>query len=332
VAAPPYDGGRDRQNFLETIFVCGGNPNSFGFPPCPPLSKLEQAKIILIGAGGIGSEIAEGLFRKGIGELRIYDHDTIEMSNFQDAVALEHNLNADIVVCGVDNNAARVAVSKYYRKLEVPVLFIAVDYMAENGYVFVQEPGGPCFGCAFPNCFEKKKAPCLTPAVKDILKVVAGIDLYSIDSLLMNRKRNWNYRNVHLAGFSPSCELIIEQKKTALFVGKIVFDKKYAQHRNKGKMRAEIKNQLDDYISFIENSGKISPLEAKKLKNALEYPEIEKKTVPELLTRREVADLLRVSSKTVNRLSDTRTLKRHKAGKRAYRYLESEVYAYLELT
>lgn len=96
-------------------------------------------------------------------------------------------------------------------------------------------------------------------------------------------------------------------------------------------MRAEIKNQLDDYVSFLENSGKISPLEAKKLKNALEHSEVEKKAVPEFLTRREVADLLRVSSKTVSRLSDTGTLKRHKAGKRAYRYLKSEVYAYLEL-
>ena len=42
---------------------------------------LEQAKIILIGAGGIGSELAEGLVRKGVGKLIIYDHDTIELSN-----------------------------------------------------------------------------------------------------------------------------------------------------------------------------------------------------------------------------------------------------------
>jgi len=210
---------------------------------------LEQAKVILIGAGGIGSELAEGLVRKGVGELVIYDHDTIELSNlnrqhffkqdigknkgvclaeniarhatcgtilhgygysFQDAVALKHDLNADVVVCGVDNNAARVEVSKYYRTLGIPVIFIAVDYVAENGYVFVQEPNGPCFGCAYKNCLEARKAPCRTPAVKDILKVVAGIGLYAIDSLLMSRKRNWNYRNVHLAGFAPSNELFID--------------------------------------------------------------------------------------------------------------------------
>lgn len=209
---------------------------------------LEQAKIILIGAGGIGSEFAEGLVRKGVGELVIYDHDTIELSNlnrqhffkqdigknkgvslakniakhatcgtilhgygysFQDAVVLKQDLNADIVVCGVDNSIARIAVSAYYRTRGIPVVFIAVDYMAEQGYVFVQELNGPCFGCAFPSCLEKRKAPCRTPAVKDILKVVAGIGLYAIDSLLMNRKRNWNYRNIHLAGFAPSNELSI---------------------------------------------------------------------------------------------------------------------------
>ena len=209
---------------------------------------LEQAKIILIGAGGIGSELGEGFVRKGGGQLIIYDHDTVELSNlnrqhffkqdigknkgvslarniakhatcgtilhgygysFQDAVVLKHDLTADIVVCGVDNSIARVAVSKYYRTLGIPVIFIAVDYVAENGYVFVQEPNGPCFGCAFPNCRKKIVAPCRTPAVKDILKVVAGIGLYAIESLLMNRKRNWNYRNVHLAGFAPSNELPI---------------------------------------------------------------------------------------------------------------------------
>ncbi|MDD5697836.1 MAG: ThiF family adenylyltransferase [Victivallaceae bacterium] len=209
---------------------------------------LEKAHIILIGGGGIGSELAEGLVRKGVGRLTVYDHDVVEMSNlnrqhffkkdigknkavqlvrniskhatcgtvlngyacnFQDAVVLEHDLNADIVICGVDNNAARVAVSEYYRKRNIPVIFIAVDYMAENGYVFVQEFGGLCFGCAFPRCLEKRKAPCFTPAVKDILKVVAGIALYAVDTLIMERRRNWNYRNIHLAGFAPSQELTI---------------------------------------------------------------------------------------------------------------------------
>ena len=214
--------------------------------------KLEKSHVLLIGGGGIGSELTEGLVRKGIGELTVYDPDIVEMSNlnrqhffkkdigknkavrlvkniskhatcgtilngygcsFQDAVASKHNLNADIVICGVDNNAARIAVSEFFRGGGIPVIFIAVDYMAENGYVFIQEPSGPCFGCAFPRCLEKRKAPCFTPAVKDVLKVVAGLALYAIDTLIMKRKRNWNYRNVHLAGFAPSQELTVTKNK-----------------------------------------------------------------------------------------------------------------------
>ncbi len=211
---------------------------------------IENARILLIGYGGLGTELAEGLVRKGIGCLIGYDPDNVEYSNlnrqhffkkdigknkavqavknisrhatcgtimegygysFQDAIALGHDLNADIVICGVDNNVARVTVSEYYRKRNIPVIFLAVDYKAEAGYVFVQEPGGPCFGCAFPHCLEKRKAPCSSPAVKDILKVVAGIALYAVDTLIMERKRNWNYRDIHLAGFAPSQELTITQ-------------------------------------------------------------------------------------------------------------------------
>lgn len=205
-------------------------------------NALEKASIILIGGGGIGSEVGEGLVRKGIGRLKIFDHDDVELTNlnrqmffkrdvrknkgkclannlaahamcgtvlegyalsFQDAVALGVDMKVTAAVCGVDNTRTRVAVSTYYRQLGIPVVFIAVDYVAESGYVFVQAPGQACFGCVFPRSLQGHKAPCWTPAVKDILKIVAGLALYAIDSLVMNRKRDWNYRRIHLAGFMP---------------------------------------------------------------------------------------------------------------------------------
>jgi molybdopterin/thiamine biosynthesis adenylyltransferase len=213
--------------------------------------KLTQATGILIGAGGIGGEIGEGLCRKAIGHLRIFDHDIVEHTNlnrqhffapdidknkadrlarnlaahchggtllegypmsFEDAQALGVDLTAAFVVCGVDNTAARVAASKHYRPLGVPVIFIAVDLLAEAGHVFVQESTqtAPCFGCAFPNSLVGRKAPCFAPASKDVLKVVAGYALYAIDSVLMDRKRNWNYRRTHLAGFAPDVVTKVE--------------------------------------------------------------------------------------------------------------------------
>ncbi len=221
---------------------------------------LEATTVVLIGAGGIGSEVGEGLVRKGIHGLSIFDHDTVEITNlnrqhffrrdihkskakrlavnlgrhatcgttltgyslsFQDALALGVNLDGHVVVCGVDDGRTRTVVSRYYQERGIPVVFIAVDYVAENGYVFVQEPGKACFGCAFAkSVLNPRKAPCRTPAVKDILKVVSGAALYAVDTLLMDRKRAWNYRNFHLAGFAPSNELMIQSKDDCPLCGK----------------------------------------------------------------------------------------------------------------
>ena len=44
-------------------------------------SELNYGTVNLIGAGGLGSEIGEGLVRKGLGFLNIFDEDTVELSN-----------------------------------------------------------------------------------------------------------------------------------------------------------------------------------------------------------------------------------------------------------
>jgi molybdopterin-synthase adenylyltransferase len=211
---------------------------------------LYSASVFLVGAGGIGSEIAEGLVRKGAGTIMACDPDCVDFTNlnrslfftkdlyrpkafalvknlaphatcgttligyalsFQDTVALKLHLTGSVVICGVDNGETRVAVSDHYRKLGIPVIFVAVDRVAEAGHVFVQEPARACFGCAFPDALNAPPAPCRTPAVKDTLKIMAGLALYAVDSLLMERKRNWNYRRLHLGGFVESPQSWVER-------------------------------------------------------------------------------------------------------------------------
>jgi molybdopterin/thiamine biosynthesis adenylyltransferase len=204
---------------------------------------LSSATVVLVGAGGLGSEIGEGLVRKGVGTLTILDNDVVELSNLnrqrfyrrdlfkpkalrlarnladdavmgttlhgyalslQDAVGQGIDLAAQAVVVGVDNNPTRVCAARYFRTLGVPVIFTAVSTTANNGYVFVQEPDGPCFGCLFPDALTDERYPCPgTPAIKDILKVVAGLVLYALDSVLMARPRQWNYKDVVLDGSIP---------------------------------------------------------------------------------------------------------------------------------
>jgi len=223
-------------------------------------TKLTTARGILIGAGGIGSEIGEGLCRKGIGYLGIFDHDGVEHTNLnrqhffaadigqnkahrlaqnlaahchsgtvlegyalslQDGLALNMEMSASFIVCGVDNSETRVVASVHFRGLGIPVIFIAVDFLAECGHVFVQESTteAACFGCAFPGSLAPRKTPCFVPSSKDILKVTAGLGLYAVDSLLMDRKRNWNYRLIHLAGFAPDVIETIERNPNCPLCG-----------------------------------------------------------------------------------------------------------------
>ncbi len=204
---------------------------------------LAQARIIMVGAGGLGGEIGEGLVRKGIGTLEILDDDRVEPSNLnrqrfyrrdlgkpkatslaknldyesfcgsviyghplslQDAAAQGVDMRGDVVVVGVDNNPTRVFAATFFGSQDIPVIFTAVSRTANNGYVFVQESGSPCFGYLFPDAMNDETYPCPgTPAIKDILKVVAGIVLYAVDTLLMARLRCWNYKEVFLDGSVP---------------------------------------------------------------------------------------------------------------------------------
>jgi molybdopterin/thiamine biosynthesis adenylyltransferase len=225
-----------------------------GFDQC----VLSRSTIILIGVGGVGSQVALALARKGVGKLTLVDHDIVEPSNlprqvyypkdvgkpkayalagnlaregfldqafsgyhlsFQDAIARGIDLSADIAIVGVDSNPGRIAASTYYRERGVPVLFSAVSRAADQGYVFVQEPEGPCFGCQFPGSINDRTSPCPgTPAILDILKVVAGIAAYAVDSLLMPRARHWNYKAVYLAT-SGDCTWTIARRPDCKLCG-----------------------------------------------------------------------------------------------------------------
>jgi molybdopterin/thiamine biosynthesis adenylyltransferase len=214
---------------------------------------LGEATILLIGAGGINSEIGEGIVRKGIGTVVVCDPDIVSLSNLnrqeyydadlyknkalslaknlakegsagtviqgyaitiQELLMRRKDLSCDIAVCGVDNNDTRVFVARHFGRKGVPVVFIGIDGIAEHGYVFVQEVGGACFCCLFPHALEQdsRKQCVKAGAVKDILKVTAGLALYAIDSLLMSRPRNWNYREIHLAGFVPDSGSFVQKR------------------------------------------------------------------------------------------------------------------------
>lgn len=200
---------------------------------------LSSATVLCIGAGGLVSHVAPTLARKGIGKIILLDDDIVEASNlnrqrfyrrdlgknkairlaanlqsecianteiigygvrFEEALEKKIDLSCALAICGVDNNPARIAASRHFRSLSIPVIFSGVSLAADHGYVLVQERRGACFSCMFPDAASDDRYPCPgTPAVADILQLVGSLSVYAVDTLLMNRTKTWNYRRVHLA-------------------------------------------------------------------------------------------------------------------------------------
>jgi len=213
---------------------------------------FSKSGVVCIGAGGLISQIAPTLVRKGVGQITILDDDIVEASNLNrqrfytkdlgknKALALAENLQGEciaateirgialrleeaiargvvlsgrVAVCGVDNNPARVAASRYFRLNKIPVVFTAVSRDGDYGYVFVQEKDGPCIGCVFPDMADDDRYPCPgTPAVADILQAVGALAVYAIDTLLMKRARAWNYRRVSLSDGAGDGASLVESR------------------------------------------------------------------------------------------------------------------------
>lgn len=98
-------------------------------------------------------------------------------------------------------------------------------------------------------------------------------------------------------------------------------------------MKNETKMQVMDFIGFLETSGKLNTQEHKRLREALELNTSDKeaqKLPKRPLTRSEVADFLKVSTRTVDRMCEDGKLKYWKLGPRYIRFNLDDVLAVLE--
>ena len=77
----------------------------------------------------------------------------------EEAIVRGMDMSCDVAVCGVDNNPARVAASRYFRSMRTPVIFTSVSRDGDHGYVFVQEVEGACVGCLFPDIANDDRYP-----------------------------------------------------------------------------------------------------------------------------------------------------------------------------
>jgi molybdopterin/thiamine biosynthesis adenylyltransferase/rhodanese-related sulfurtransferase len=150
--------------------------------------KLLDAKVLLLGAGGLGSPAALYLAAAGVGTLGIVDNDEVDLSNLQRQVihsserigvpkvdSAEQTITAlnpdvkvekyalrlgaenimdvlpgyDVVVDGLDNFPTRYLLNDASVRLQIPVVSAAI--LGFEGQLSVFKPyDGPCYRCLFP--------------------------------------------------------------------------------------------------------------------------------------------------------------------------------------
>jgi molybdopterin/thiamine biosynthesis adenylyltransferase len=147
---------------------------------------LKRARVLVVGAGGLGSPVIAYLEGAGIGTLGIVDHDSVSVSNLQrqvihsevgankaeSAAAFARALNPhvhtvihaerleagnatalldgyDLVLDGTDNLATRRVVAGLCEALGLSLVSGAVSMF--DGQVTVFAPGGPRFGDLYPD-------------------------------------------------------------------------------------------------------------------------------------------------------------------------------------
>lgn len=148
---------------------------------------LEQKRVMIVGLGSFGSQIAIELAKAGVGHFSLFDFDRVELHNLArhtctvndlgrlktdaiyDAILGKNpyaqvdkfpvNINenlalladeinkADIVICATDNNQSRFNISEALVKQQKKGIFGRAVTRAEGGDVFRYVPGGPCYCC-----------------------------------------------------------------------------------------------------------------------------------------------------------------------------------------
>src|SRR5438445_1221077 len=178
-------------------------------------AKLLKSKVLLIGAGGLGSPAALYLAAAGVGRLGIVDDDVVDESNLQrqilhttDRVGMpktesakktlqalnpevavdEHRLrltrdNAlelfakyDVIVDGSDNFGTRYLVNDACVLLEKPNVHGSIFRFDGQATTFIPDGGRPCYRCLFPEPPPPELAPsCQEAGVLGVLPGVIGL-------------------------------------------------------------------------------------------------------------------------------------------------------------
>jgi molybdopterin/thiamine biosynthesis adenylyltransferase/rhodanese-related sulfurtransferase len=176
--------------------------------------KLLDARVLLLGAGGLGSPAALYLAAAGVGTLGIVDNDVVDLSNLQRQVVHSndrigvpkvdsaeiaiHEINPDVevekygvrldasnimeiidgydvIVDGLDNFPTRYLLNDASVRKQIPV--VSASILGFEGQLSVFHPyEGPCYRCLYPTPPPADLAPsCGAAGVLGVLPGVMGL-------------------------------------------------------------------------------------------------------------------------------------------------------------
>ena len=172
--------------------------------------KLRQAKVLIVGVGGLGCPIALYLTSAGVGHIGLIDNDVVSIHNLHRQVlydeadigqpkatcALHHlrsknsdieliaypmrltkeNAEAliseyDIVVDGCDNHATRYLISDICERLGTPYVYAAISAFQGQAGILCYEQEAPTYRTLFPD----EKAMCSLEAEKGVVGTTPAI-------------------------------------------------------------------------------------------------------------------------------------------------------------
>ncbi len=188
--------------------------------------QLLKSRVLLFGAGGLGSPIAMYLTASGVGQITIVDPDTVDLSNLQRQIIhssknlgqdkvdsakqtlcelnsqtsvqtintilsgaeLENEvLKADVVIDATDNFKSRFAINMACVKQRTPLVVGAVIRFEGQVMVFTMDDNSACYQCLFSNQVEELDESCTqTGVLGSVVGLVGCIQATEAIKILAN--------------------------------------------------------------------------------------------------------------------------------------------------